>query len=902
MRKITRLLAIAVALLWTGTAFAAINPTTAWWNAETFEGIAAGTDQKTGWTNNGGSPYVMTQTLAAQTNGSATGVVLGFPMASSTAFGESSAQSGGRGVYKTFTNALSGYVYVKTSFYQSTSGTTYSLKNTAGTTVFEFGGNGWSSGTTLWTTATANTLVAMGTRAKWADIEFVLDIANTKLDTLNITFAGTTKSYTKTNLAAGTDIKSLYVSMTRSYCGAGLDNTTFGQLASNNIKTLTGTSSLQTNSTSAVTADFNVLTFTNAMGKDYIIPKTDLDIVWSISDYGTLSSGDQALVTLTRSASDNRIATLSAGSITADATITLSAVHGATTITKQVMVKNLSVAGLKSGLAEEISTANLLMTSASDSNPYITGIKSTLNGYVNAAQVVIDNASATIEEATSALSNIEAGNSTFTAAIAPYNDFTTYIGTVQTAHNAEVRTANFFVTVKGTLASAISGATAARDTISVVSGITSTKSTLEAALAQFNLDVPAYSSLETGISTVVARLAAVTPRSGIRFLMFTTAAVTDLNSAKTTADGILSSATTVLELTSAKTNLETALTTFNAVPRVAPSSTNYYRIYTYGSDGGDGGSNKSILLAHTNRTTSVVSLNYTPMQNATSLALGDSALWSITVGTTNSSYIIQNKATGQYLSGTGFSATSAEFTLPEAKSQLFNIQYPGDPNFLYAIVNSSTKALEVDLWTSPFGVFVNNSGYADRYRFAYQFEELQTPAISTVESSVNTFTTTVGTPANITLSLSGTNLYGTMTLGITGTNAGLFSVSPATYETTNSFITNSTVTITYTPTALTTTNDVADLSIGIAGGNTLIYNLEGQATVATDLTSPENNIKVYSVQNRLIVTGVNSYVVYNLQGIKIADVKNNNANTSMILNKGIYFVRSTENVQKVIIK
>ncbi|MEI7504361.1 MAG: T9SS type A sorting domain-containing protein, partial [Paludibacter sp.] len=413
---------------------------------------------------------------------------------------------------------------------------------------------------------------------------------------------------------------------------------------------------------------------------------------------------------------------------------------------------------------------------------------------------------------------------------------------------------------------------------------------------------PAFYTLGTQIATSQARFSVVNGHKGdTKFLQFPTVNVNNLGSAITTAQSSQNTVTTAADMTTATSTLAAALTTFNGLTRVTPS-VNYYRIYTNGGDNGDGGSTKNILFAHTNRSLSTVTLDYTPMQNATSLALGDSALWTITVGATNTSYIIQNKATGQYISGTGFSATSVELTLPEAKSQFGNIQYPGDPNYLYAIVNSGAKALEVDVWTSPYGVFTINSGYAERYRFCYQFDELQTPSISTVESTVSKFTTSVGTPVNKTLSLSGTNLLGTMTLGITGTNAGLFSVTPVTFETTNTVITNNTVTITYTPTAITTTNDVAALSIGIAGGNTLTYDLVGEGTVATDITSPENIMKVYSIQNRLVVTGVNRYEVYNLQGIKIVDVNNNNENTSMILNKGVYFVKSTENVQKVIIK
>ena len=734
MRKIT-LLAIVLATLWSTNVFAGIDPTTAWWNAETFESIAAGTDQKTGWTNNGGSPFVMTQTLATQTNGSATGIVLGFPMASATAFGESTAQSGGRGVYKTFTNALSGYVYVKTSFYQSTSGTTYSLKNTAGTTVFEFGGNGGSSGNTLWTTTTANTVVTMGTRAKWADIEFVLDLTSGKLDTLNISFAGTTKSYSKSNLPASTDIKSLYVSMTRSYCAAGLDNTTFGQLIPDKIKSLSGVTNLQTMSSGSVTSDFSVSTFTNAIGKDYVIPKTDLDVVWSISDYGTLSAADQALVSLTRNATDTRIATLSARSITADATITLQAVYGSTTLTKQVLVKTLSVEGLKSGLADEISSANLLMSIVTDSNPYISNVKSALINYVNAAQAVIDNASATIEEATTALSNIQAGKTTFTTAMNPYNDFINYIGTVQTGYNAETRTAIFFATIKETLNTALTNAATARGSITSTDDISSAKTALQTAFNQFNADVPAYANLQTQITAVVNRLAVVNPRKGdSQFLMFSTSSVDALTVAKNTADAALANSTTATQLSTAQTDIETALATFNTTPRVAPSSTLTYKIYTYGVDGGDGGTTKNIL--YVDAATSVV--KYATPDN---VAVANSE-WTISEVSTGN-YTIVNKSLGTYLNGTTASATEMIFTLPEGFSQSNLITASTDTYFMYYIVNPSAKGLEVDAFdaTSSTGIFVASSAPANRFRFTFQFEpvSISTATRNNINSAIKVY-------------------------------------------------------------------------------------------------------------------------------------------------------------------
>lgn len=67
--------------------------------------------------------------------GGATGKVLGFTFNGGTAFGETS-QGGNRGAYKTLENTLTGLLYVKTSFYHCTNGTTYTLKNTAGNIVF----------------------------------------------------------------------------------------------------------------------------------------------------------------------------------------------------------------------------------------------------------------------------------------------------------------------------------------------------------------------------------------------------------------------------------------------------------------------------------------------------------------------------------------------------------------------------------------------------------------------------------------------------------------------------------------------------------------------------------------------------------------------------------------------
>lgn len=65
----------------------------------------------------------------------------------------------------------------------------------------------------------------------------------------------------------------------------------------------------------------------------------------------------------------------------------------------------------------------------------------------------------------------------------------------------------------------------------------------------------------------------------------------------------------------------------------------------------------------------------------------------------------------------------------------------------------------------------------------------------------------------------------------------------------------------------------------------------------------QTNMNVTVRDNTLKVTGVNSYTVYNVQGMKVADIKSNTDATSIHLNTGVYFVRTnTSEVAKLIVR
>jgi hypothetical protein len=725
MKRITLLLSLFFAAFSSGVYATSLEPTpsskgvnttTAWYNNETFESYTAGTSLKTNWTDAGGSPAVVVQTVVSPTMGGATGKVLGFTFNGGTAFGETS-QGGNRGAYKTLENTLTGLLYVKTSFYHCTNGTTYTLKNTAGNIVFEFGGSSNNTGTALWTTGANNATVAMGNRANWSNIAFIIDLDNNKLVKQNLTYNGVVKTYSNIALAAGGDIKTFLFTAFKGWEAGGLDNTTFGSLLADGIENLTGADNIQTMSGSNIDAEYAVSAFAYCMEQNNAMSAKAVDITWSVSDWGTLSTEDQAKVSITRNATDFGKATLSVGSISADATITLQATYESSTLTKTVNLKALSVAGLKSTLTDEIVIANNLMTAVTDDNGYITDLKTTLTGLINAGQPVIDNADATIPDVIAALDNLKTGETAFTTGMTPYNDFTAYISTVQATYDAETRTAVFINTVKATLNDALTAAIKARTSIAVSADITTAKTALETAYTNYNNDIPAYAALGTQISTVTTRLSVVDPRKGNgQFLMYPTANVTALTDAKTAAETVLANGTTATQLNTAKTELETALGTFNAQPRIAPAINTHYKIYSYGVDNGDGGTVKNILYAD-----ATGNLKYATTDNA--VLTSTNSKWEITEVSTGS-FTFKNISSGTYLNGITLSETAMNYTLPESSSQYGLIVATDDSYFLYNIVTSTGKGLEIDTYDAGTntGAILMSNAPATRFRFLFQFE------------------------------------------------------------------------------------------------------------------------------------------------------------------------------------
>ncbi|MFA6580854.1 MAG: cadherin-like beta sandwich domain-containing protein [Paludibacter sp.] len=79
---------------------------------------------------------------------------------------------------------------------------------------------------------------------------------------------------------------------------------------------------------------------------------------------------------------------------------------------------------------------------------------------------------------------------------------------------------------------------------------------------------------------------------------------------------------------------------------------------------------------------------------------------------------------------------------------------------------------------------------------------------------------------------------------------------------------------------------------------TLTYAID----ISTGLSKLENKVSYSLIDGKLMVKDVESFVVFNLQGMKVADVRQNTTNTMITLTTGIYLVKTNKLTFKVLVK
>jgi hypothetical protein len=255
-------------------------------------------------------------------------------------------------------------------------------------------------------------------------------------------------------------------------------------------------------------------------------------------------------------------------------------------------------------------------------------------------------------------------------------------------------------------------------------------------------------------------------------------------------------------------------------------------------------------------------------------------------------YNIQN-AEGNYLANEG---GWKSFFKPALDASNTEWTISGDP------YNTIRLKIASKGYLASNNIVSNSSLYCDKAidNANGAFKLVEAPSAILTNGTIGAFATQVGTPVMATITVAGSALQGDIALALSGTNADQFAVSTATLTPTDGAVALTTVTVTYNPTEAAT-NHVATLTISSTGATSKTFDLSASSS-GTGVDNLSSAIKFNVFNNRLAVTGVNNYAVYNVQGMKVADVKVNNANTYVDLKSGIYLVKASNYVQKIIVK
>ena len=175
------------------------------------------------------------------------------------------------------------------------------------------------------------------------------------------------------------------------------------------------------------------------------------------------------------------------------------------------------------------------------------------------------------------------------------------------------------------------------------------------------------------------------------------------------------------------------------------------------------------------------------------------------------------------------------------------------------------------------------------------------PTITLTDITDPTLNAEQGKPVTQILNVSGVNLNADLALSISGTDAGLFSLSQYSVNLSGSNVPNTPVTITYTP--VSPGASTATLLIASTGAMPVIRILTGNASNITDLTTPNASLNI-TVENGSVLLTANAgetIGIFNSIGqLLIQKLAVDGINTIPVSTHGVLIVKVGAKVAKVI--
>ncbi|MBQ9074111.1 MAG: DUF4623 domain-containing protein, partial [Muribaculaceae bacterium] len=172
----------------------------------------------------------------------------------------------------------------------------------------------------------------------------------------------------------------------------------------------------------------------------------------------------------------------------------------------------------------------------------------------------------------------------------------------------------------------------------------------------------------------------------------------------------------------------------------------------------------------------------------------------------------------------------------------------------------------VEAWVLSTGQGIGYYAYGTVPTYTVEEIKPANPTVSASKSSIS-LDALVGESASSTITVSGVNLSGDISLALSGTDASMFSISTSSIAKATA---SGSVTVTYTPTTEGThtasltisSTDAADVTVALTGTGSYKTVATGTATLTQDWAQTENHITVASA-GRCWSTGFNGKIYFN---------------------------------------